>query len=299
MSGEGASAMPLVTVAIPVFNEQEFLREALGSLLAQRLSDLQIMVCDNCSTDQTYSIAQECQARDARVKVIRHAQNIGAVENFKFCLGMIETKYFVWMGGHDVFSEDYLAAAVDCLERNPAAVMAYPRDAVFIGRDGEVIGRDACSAIDSAGVASPVERLAIVVRGLKYCTNIHGVFRTPIARRLPFERVIGPDNLQLAATALYGEIRALDIVGIYRREARWESSEEIHNRRVEGGIYNEAWYDPLLLLIWKHIALVLRSEELKLSDKLRFCLLAPRLFRWYRPMKRTLRSAVKRLGGRR
>ena len=74
---------PRVTVSIglPVYNGEHFLRSSLDSLLAQRFADFELIISDNASTDSTGAICSEYAARDSRVRYSRLPQNIGGVAN--------------------------------------------------------------------------------------------------------------------------------------------------------------------------------------------------------------------------
>jgi glycosyltransferase involved in cell wall biosynthesis len=60
-----------ISVALPVYNGADYLREALDSILAQDFADFELVVSDNCSTDETPAILAEYAARDARIRVSR------------------------------------------------------------------------------------------------------------------------------------------------------------------------------------------------------------------------------------
>ncbi len=66
-----ADEIPKLSVALPVYNGADYLREALDSILAQDFEDFELVVSDNCSTDETPSILAEYAARDRRVRVSR------------------------------------------------------------------------------------------------------------------------------------------------------------------------------------------------------------------------------------
>jgi protein O-GlcNAc transferase len=281
--------MALVTIAIPVYNEEEFLGETIQSALPQKTDQIEIFICDNGSTDNSFAIAKNYEASYDCVTVIRHSTNIGAAENFRYCLMLAKTKYFVWLGAHDLFSDDYIATAVDYLESHQEAVMVYPDAAVFVDRNNEVVRTGACSKIALRDNASRIERIMFVVKNLGYCTNIHGVFVTEVARKFPFEKIAGPDNLQLAIAAFYGEIHAINIQGIRRRELRLEAYEDKERRWIEQKIFDKTWYHPRFQLIWKHFEFVLGSREISMIDKVRFVLRSPFIFRWWRQLKSTFR----------
>ena len=70
MFSNNTSATPKVSVVVPVYNVEKYLRECLDSLLAQKLKDIEIIVVNDGSTDSSADIAAEYAARDSRVRLI-------------------------------------------------------------------------------------------------------------------------------------------------------------------------------------------------------------------------------------
>lgn len=69
---------PSVSTVIPVYNGARFIRESINSALAQTLTDIEVIVVDDGSTDGTAEIALSYS--DARIRLVRHAQNRGPAE---------------------------------------------------------------------------------------------------------------------------------------------------------------------------------------------------------------------------
>ena len=77
---------PLVSVLIPVFNGEPFLAECLDSILAQDLSDYEVLISDDGSTDGSAAVIQRYAARDRRIRWWRNPRNLGIGGNFNACL---------------------------------------------------------------------------------------------------------------------------------------------------------------------------------------------------------------------
>ena len=88
MTAGGASALratePLVTIGVPVYNGADYLTLAIDSLLAQTYRNVELLISDNASTDGSSEVCAAYAQRDARVRYIRQAHNIGGVENHNF-----------------------------------------------------------------------------------------------------------------------------------------------------------------------------------------------------------------------
>ena len=79
---ESAGEVPLVSVGVPVYNGEAFLEDAIRSTLSQTLDDLELILCDNASSDRTAEICRDYAARDHRVHYFRNARNLGAAANY-------------------------------------------------------------------------------------------------------------------------------------------------------------------------------------------------------------------------
>jgi glycosyltransferase involved in cell wall biosynthesis len=78
MAGLEAPSTPAISVIATAYNTGEFLAAALESALRQSLSDFEVVLVDDASTDDTFDIAQSIARRDGRIQVIRHETNLGA-----------------------------------------------------------------------------------------------------------------------------------------------------------------------------------------------------------------------------
>src|SRR3954469_12901369 len=87
---------PRVSVGMPLYNGERYLREALDSLLKQSFQDFEVILSDNASTDSTERICREFAAGKPNTLFFRQEKNIGAVANFNFVLEKAVGTYFIW-----------------------------------------------------------------------------------------------------------------------------------------------------------------------------------------------------------
>ncbi|NTV14432.1 MAG: glycosyltransferase family 2 protein [Desulfobulbaceae bacterium] len=127
--------MPLVSVCFPLYNEGEHISEALASITNQTYNNIEILISDNASTDNTAEICQIIANTNPRVLYINQKVNIGASNNF-FTLAQKATgKYLMWAAGHDLWSENLIEKCVAILEKNESTVLAYGKT-VWIDNNG-------------------------------------------------------------------------------------------------------------------------------------------------------------------
>ncbi len=82
---------PTVSVAIPVYNGEPYLAQAIESVLMQSYAAFELIICDNASSDRTLEIAQSY--RDGRIRILRNAQNTGFGPNWNRCLSEARARY--------------------------------------------------------------------------------------------------------------------------------------------------------------------------------------------------------------
>lgn len=99
---------PKVSIGMPVYNGEPFIREALDSLLAQTFTDFELIISDNCSTDATAEIIKEYVAKDSRIRYVPQSENRGAEANFEFVLNEAVGEYFMWAAADDRWEPDFI-----------------------------------------------------------------------------------------------------------------------------------------------------------------------------------------------
>lgn len=102
------SNKPKVSIGMPVYNGEKYIREALDSLLAQTFTDFELIISDNCSTDNTQEICREYATKDSRIRYARQSRNIRAISNFEFVLQESSSDFFMWAASDDIWAEDWL-----------------------------------------------------------------------------------------------------------------------------------------------------------------------------------------------
>jgi len=214
---EGSTIKPLVSIGLPVYNEQRFIRETVASLLAQDFEDLELIISDNASTDGTEEICRQFAAQDPRVSYERSEVNRGAFVNFDRVFELASAKYFMWAGAHDLWSPSFISRAVGMLEADSQLVLAYPRP-ITIDTTGKELGAvDDHFAMPSG---SDLERYLYLIWHLQSCNMFHGLMRRQALPPAGLRHVWGADIILLAGLALRGDIAEVADEFFYRRIIR-------------------------------------------------------------------------------
>ncbi|MBA3705767.1 MAG: glycosyltransferase family 2 protein, partial [Bacteroidetes bacterium] len=74
--------LPLISVCIPTYNGERYLKECLDSILSQSYTNIEIVIVDDCSKDSTIAIIEKHKASDARIRVHKNENNLGLVSNW-------------------------------------------------------------------------------------------------------------------------------------------------------------------------------------------------------------------------
>lgn len=106
--------MPKVTVAMPVYNDGAYLREAIDSILVQTFKDFELLIVDDGSTDDSAAII--ASYKDKRIRVLQHKKNYGRPYARNTALNAAESKYFAWMDSDDIALPQRLQAQIDFME---------------------------------------------------------------------------------------------------------------------------------------------------------------------------------------
>jgi glycosyltransferase involved in cell wall biosynthesis len=120
-----------VSIGMPVYNAAPWLADAIKALQEQTFQDFELVISDNASTDQSLAIIERLASSDPRIRVIRQARNIGANGNYLAVLAAARAALFKWASANDLCAPRFIERCVEALDRDPAAVLAYPRTLIF------------------------------------------------------------------------------------------------------------------------------------------------------------------------
>ncbi len=99
----------LVSILIPVFNREHLIEETMMSALNQTYKNIEVIVVDNASTDNTWKVVSEISKKDSRVKCFRNHANIGPVKNWKRCIDEATGFYGKILWSDDLISPNYIS----------------------------------------------------------------------------------------------------------------------------------------------------------------------------------------------
>ena len=120
------SVIMKVSVIMPLYSAETFLRESLDSLLRQELHDMELICIDDASSDSTVSIVEEYQKNDKRVRLIFNQEHLGAALSRNKGILHAEGDYLTFLDGDDIFESDLLRRAYEAAVWYNADVVDFP-----------------------------------------------------------------------------------------------------------------------------------------------------------------------------
>lgn len=150
--GDEATASPLLTVAMPIFNAGHHLRLAVLSIVCQSFGDWELLLIDDGSTDNAVQSLSDIQ--DPRIRVIRDGLNKGLAARLNEAIDMARGRYFARMDQDDVSYPERFARQLALLQGNPALDVV-AASAITISDENEMTGLLPCPVSHEAICARP------------------------------------------------------------------------------------------------------------------------------------------------
>lgn len=198
---------PMISIGVPTYNGAKRIHKALDSIWAQRYPNLEVIICDNCSTDGTGELCEQVAREHPEVRYIRHKENLGILPNFEFALTQAKGKYFMWLADDDALEPEVLNKYVDFLERNDKYHLVTGR--IRYWKNGKEHHHEMITLEND----KPAKRVVDYYMWVRWGGMFHGFMRTEIAQKVPTRKVYGNDWHFVANMAYLGRMKTLDFVG--------------------------------------------------------------------------------------
>lgn len=173
----GIELCPLVSIIIPIYNVEPFLRECLDSVVNQTLRTIEIICVNDCSSDRSLDILQEYADKDKRIKVVDKKINEGLSTTRNIGMSFATGKYLLFVDSDDYVDHDLCRKAFECAEKNRAGLVIYDF-AVFHNAQNLEENRKKVSALANL---DPSDRVALLKSPAFAWTKL---IRTDLAHKL-------------------------------------------------------------------------------------------------------------------
>ncbi len=229
----------IITIGIPVFNDQNSISRCIDSALEQTSDLVKIIIADNCSTDDTSSICQDYASRHDKITYIRHEKNIGGYENFKFLAELCDTDYFMWLASDDWISKDFIKKSYDFLSKNIDYVLVTATSAYYDPNSNAFLFATSTSSIESNDSTT---RAIDYINSLTDNSEFYGLYRAS-SIELDKHKVIGSDWLWGVKTAIKGKIKSIPGTLIHRNY-KWNNPNRSNEIAISEGLPKEQAEQP-------------------------------------------------------
>ena len=232
-----SSTTPRVSIGLPVYNGENYITEALDSILAQTYSDFELIISDNASTDRTAQICQHYAAKDRRVRFDRNSQNLGAAPNYNRVFQLSSGQYFKWAAHDDVLAPNFLQACVQVLDNDPDVVLCHSRARLIDERSQLVEDYAVRLRTDSP---DPCVRFHDLIWVRHWCVQIFGLIRRNVLQETRLHgSYASSDRVLLLELALRGRFCEIPEHLFFSRRHGGQASALVHDLHAYA-----RWFDP-------------------------------------------------------
>lgn len=208
---------PRVSIGLPVYNGENYLEEAIDSILAQTYKDFELIISDNASTDRTPDICQAYANKDPRIRYYRNEKNIGAAVNFNRVFELSSSEYFKWAAHDDIIAPDYISECIEILDNDDSIVLCNSK-AKFIDESGEVI-EDYNNKLINVNSPKPQNRFGDLIFYDHMCFDVFGLIRSDTLRKTSLIKAYpGSDRVLLAEHGLINRFHEIPKYLFYNRD---------------------------------------------------------------------------------
>jgi len=284
--------LPILSIGMPVYNGEDYLPEALDSILNQTLTDFELIISDNGSIDKTPEIIKEYSSKDERINFHRFDRNSGASKNYNYVFRQSKGKYFKWAAHDDICAPTYMEKCIETLNKNESVILCYSLT-TKIDNQGEKIelyGDDL--NLDDLNPARRFKKYLFRKKGL--CNPVFGVIRSDVLRKTSLiGNYNGSDIILLGHLSLLGKFYEIPDYLFFRRMHKNASASSNPN---PGDL--AAWYDPnkkakMILPNWRRyyeFIKIILNMNMKYSDQLH-CLIV--MQKWFICRRKSLKNDLK------
>jgi glycosyltransferase involved in cell wall biosynthesis len=198
-------ASTLVSVGLPVRNGADRIEPVVKSVLSQDHENLELVICDNASTDGTEELCRGLAAHDSRVVYHRNPVNVGLLNNFIGAMRLASGEFFRWVGDDDWLDPRCVSRCLEAFATDDRLILV-TNQMEYIGPDG----RTETAAYDGPELGSddPVTRFTEMLRLLHeshlLIDPLYGLFRRETVVRIERRNMLNEDQVFATRLALAG-----------------------------------------------------------------------------------------------
>ena len=219
---------------MPIYNEEKYLKKAVASIRNQSYDNFELIISDNASSDRTELICLELARKDKRIKYIRNDINIGAIANFGKVFDLAKGDYFMFAGGHDLWSLNFIQTCLKTLQEYPSSVLAYS-SLIWIDEEDQPLARET-PFYDTRGF-DVVSRYLYVLWGPM--NPVYGLIRMDALKKVRINlQMLGGDLIILTELSFLGQFAYINDATWYRRIKNIEETRKQKIKRYKHTLFS-------------------------------------------------------------
>ena len=197
-----------ISIGVAVYNGQQTLARAIESLINQTYTNLEIIIIDDFSLDNSREIIKQYADRDSRIKFKINKTNKGLIYNFNELFETSSGEYFMWSDQDDVRENTFIDKAQKILENNPKSVLCHSETKVFFENIKNILHINSMSKISKKNnIVSRYKKLLWYYND----TNIYGLIRSSALKKTSlWNKMNGSSNNLLFQLILIGKFEYID-----------------------------------------------------------------------------------------
>jgi glycosyltransferase involved in cell wall biosynthesis len=198
-------ANALVSVGLPVRNGANRIERVVQSVLAQDHENVELVICDNASTDETEEVVRGLAARDSRIVYQRHPVNVGLLNNFIGAMRLANGTFFRWVGDDDWLAPNCISRGLEQFGADDRLILV-TNQVEYIGADGltQTAVYDGTALGSDDAVTRFTEMLRLLTESYLFIDPMYGLFRREVAVHIERRNMLLEDQVFATKLALAG-----------------------------------------------------------------------------------------------
>jgi len=219
---------PRVSIGIPTYNGAKRIVSTITSILNQGYPNLEIIISDNCSSDNTEEVCATLCKKNQSLHYFRQKENIGIIGNYKFVLSQASGELYMWVADDDFLEPGILQKYVDFLTSHHGYSLVSGKIQYWSGDQTAFVEKDFNLEHNSC-YRRVIRYYSKVIHGAIY----YGLMPRQIATKLPLQNRMGEDWHFVAKVAFLGKIKMFDCIG-YNKKLNGSSKTLKHYAKLIG-----------------------------------------------------------------
>lgn len=132
---------PLISVIMPCYNEQENIAKSMQCILNQTYKDIELIVVDDCSSDNSGEIIKEIAKENSRVIYLKNVKNVGVAKTLNHGLSVAKGEYIARMDADDTCDSTRFQKQIEYFQSHPSCILCATYGDVYDGKDTRIQGK--------------------------------------------------------------------------------------------------------------------------------------------------------------